>query len=66
MKRSKALNVIKKIMKKWESCKIETKAADEVLTALEKLDMLPPKRYFKYQLPRNRNWVMAYKREWEE
>lgn len=43
MKRSKVKKEILKILKKWESCKIESKTAEEVLSKIEELGMLPPR-----------------------
>jgi hypothetical protein len=42
MKRSEAIKKITKILKTWESCELNNKTSDEILSMLEYLGMLPP------------------------
>lgn len=42
MKRSEAKRAILKVLRTWEGSKLEMKTADEVLTKLEEIGMMPP------------------------
>lgn len=44
MKRSQMLKIITKICKSWENCEVTIKMAEEILTEIEKVGMIPPKR----------------------
>jgi hypothetical protein len=47
MKRSKPLKEIMKILEKWQDSKMELKTANQILTKLEKLDIICPPPYLK-------------------
>lgn len=42
MKRSEAKRAILKVLRTWESSRLEMKTADEILTKLEEIGMTPP------------------------
>ena len=44
MKKSKAIEIIHKVIKTYEDCRIDFDAAEHVLDVIEKMGMLPPRK----------------------
>jgi hypothetical protein len=66
MKRSKPINAILKVLKTWEGCQMTKETGNEILAALEKLEVIcPPEIIVKY-IKLNGKKEPVYGMEWDK